>query len=110
VLQPWPVKGTLNPRFIIHGIADMHDARTISPIRSSSRRATARTRSRDIIPRNVRVSEPVLPASRCWSTISNASGSELSAVATEIIQREKELIAGTRSQMARRAGQQHARP
>src|SRR6266496_3741975 len=93
------VKSTLNPELMIHGmVLTMHDARNnlsnqvVADVRANSKQKVYDT----IIPRNVRVSEapsygkPVLVYDlKCVGSYANER------LATEIIQREKELMANS---------------
>jgi chromosome partitioning protein len=91
------VKATLNPALIIHGIVlTMHDARNnlsnqvVTDVRQNSGQKVYDT----IIPRNVRVSEAPSFGKPVLVYDLKCVGSEAYLrLATEIIQREKELIA-----------------
>jgi chromosome partitioning protein len=91
------VKGTLNPLLTIHGIVlTMHDARNnlsnqvVADVRANSTHKVYDT----IIPRNVRVSEAPSYGKPVLVYDLKCVGSEAYLrLATEIIQREKELIA-----------------
>ena len=91
------VKSTLNPQLIIHGIVlTMHDARNnlsnqvVADVRANSGQKVYDT----IIPRNVRVSEAPSYGKPVLVYDLKCVGSEAYLrLATEIIQREKELIA-----------------
>ncbi len=106
------VKSTLNPDLIIHGIVlTMHDARNnlsnqvVADVRANSKEKVYDT----IIPRNVRVSEAPSYGKPVLVYDLKCVGSEAYLrLATEIIQREKELI-GTTSHAddAAVADQQH---
>src|SRR5262245_22597259 len=92
------VKSTLNPDLMIHGIVlTMHDARNnlsnqvVADVRANSKQKVYDT----IIPRNVRVSEAPSYGKPVLVYDLKCVGSEAYLrLATEIIQREKELIAG----------------
>jgi len=92
------VKSTLNPGLTIHGIVlTMHDARNnlsnqvVADVRQNSREKVYDT----IIPRNVRVSEAPSYGKPVLVYDLKCVGSEAYLrLATEIIQREKELLAG----------------
>jgi chromosome partitioning protein len=92
------VKSTLNPDLVIHGIVlTMHDARNnlsnqvVADVRANSKEKVYDT----IIPRNVRVSEAPSYGKPVLVYDLKCVGSEAYLrLATEIIQREKELIAG----------------
>jgi chromosome partitioning protein len=92
------VKSTLNPDLIIHGIVlTMHDARNnlsnqvVADVRANSKEKVYDT----IIPRNVRVSEAPSYGKPVLVYDLKCVGSEAYLrLATEIIQREKELIGG----------------
>jgi chromosome partitioning protein len=92
------VKSSLNPDLVIHGIVlTMHDARNnlsnqvVADVRANSREKVYDT----IIPRNVRVSEAPSYGKPVLVYDLKCVGSEAYLrLATEIIQREKELIAG----------------
>jgi chromosome partitioning protein len=94
------VKSTLNPQLIIHGIVlTMHDARNnlsnqvVADVRANSGQKVYDT----IIPRNVRVSEAPSYGKPVLVYDLKCVGSEAYLrLATEIIQREKELIATVR--------------
>jgi chromosome partitioning protein len=94
------VKSTLNPQLIIHGIVlTMHDARNnlsnqvVADVRANSGQKVYDT----IIPRNVRVSEAPSYGKPVLVYDLKCVGSEAYLrLATEIIQREKELIATAR--------------
>jgi chromosome partitioning protein len=91
------VKSTLNPDLMIHGIVlTMHDARNnlsnqvVADVRANSQHKVYDT----IIPRNVRVSEAPSYGKPVLVYDLKCVGSEAYLrLATEIIQREKELIA-----------------
>ena len=91
------VKSTLNPDLVIHGIVlTMHDARNnlsnqvVADVRQNSNQKVYDT----IIPRNVRVSEAPSYGKPVLVYDLKCVGSEAYLrLATEIIQREKELIA-----------------
>jgi chromosome partitioning protein len=91
------VKSTLNPDLMIHGIVlTMHDARNnlsnqvVADVRQNSNQKVYET----IIPRNVRVSEAPSYGKPVLVYDLKCVGSEAYLrLATEIIQREKELIA-----------------
>jgi chromosome partitioning protein len=91
------VKATLNPQLTIHGIVlTMHDARNnlsnqvVADVRANSKDKVYDT----IIPRNVRVSEAPSYGKPVLVYDLKCVGSEAYLrLATEIIQREKELIA-----------------
>jgi chromosome partitioning protein len=91
------VKSTLNPDLMIHGIVlTMHDARNnlsnqvVADVRANSKHKVYDT----IIPRNVRVSEAPSYGKPVLVYDLKCVGSEAYLrLATEIIQREKELIA-----------------
>jgi chromosome partitioning protein len=91
------VKSTLNPDLMIHGIVlTMHDARNnlsnqvVADVRQNSKQKVYDT----IIPRNVRVSEAPSYGKPVLVYDLKCVGSEAYLrLATEIIQREKELIA-----------------
>ena len=93
------VKSTLNPDLMIHGIVlTMHDARNnlsnqvVADVRQNSNQKVYDT----IIPRNVRVSEAPSYGKPVLVYDLKCVGSEAYLrLATEIIQREKELIAGS---------------
>jgi chromosome partitioning protein len=90
------VKATLNPQLTIHGIVlTMHDARNnlsnqvVADVRANSRQKVYDT----VIPRNVRVSEAPSYGKPVLVYDLKCVGSEAYLrLATEIIQREKELI------------------
>ena len=92
------VKSTLNPELTIHGIVlTMHDARNnlsnqvVADVRQNMREKVYDT----IIPRNVRVSEAPSYGKPVLVYDLKCVGSEAYLrLATEIIQREKELLAG----------------
>ena len=92
------VKSSLNPDLVIHGIVlTMHDARNnlsnqvVADVRANSKEKVYDT----IIPRNVRVSEAPSYGKPVLVYDLKCVGSEAYLrLATEIIQREKELIAG----------------
>src|SRR6266446_6068842 len=92
------VKSTLNPQLTIHGIVlTMHDARNnlsnqvVADVRQNSGEKVYDT----IIPRNVRVSEAPSYGKPVLVYDLKCVGSEAYLrLATEIIQREKELLAG----------------
>jgi chromosome partitioning protein len=91
------VKSTLNPDLVVHGIVlTMHDARNnlsnqvVADVRQNSGQKVYDT----VIPRNVRVSEAPSYGKPVLVYDLKCSGSEAYLrLATEIIQREKELIA-----------------
>ena len=91
------MKSTLNPDLMIHGIVlTMHDARNnlsnqvVADVRQNSNQKVYDT----IIPRNVRVSEAPSYGKPVLVYDLKCVGSEAYLrLATEIIQREKELIA-----------------
>ena len=93
------VKSTLNPGLTIHGIVlTMHDARNnlsnqvVADVRANSKEKVYAT----IIPRNVRVSEAPSYGKPVLVYDLKCVGSEAYLrLATEIIQREKELLAGS---------------
>jgi chromosome partitioning protein len=93
------VKSTLNPELLIHGIVlTMHDARNnlsnqvVADVRANSKQKVYDT----IIPRNVRVSEAPSYGKPVLVYDLKCVGSEAYLrLATEIIQREKELIANS---------------
>ena len=93
------VKSALNPALVIHGIVlTMHDARNnlsnqvVADVRANSKEKVYAT----IIPRNVRVSEAPSYGKPVLVYDLKCVGSEAYLrLATEIIQREKELIAGS---------------
>ena len=95
------VKSTLNPGLTIHGIVlTMHDARNnlsnqvVADVRQNSREKVYDT----IIPRNVRVSEAPSYGKPVLVYDLKCVGSEAYLrLATEIIQRERELLAGSAS-------------
>jgi chromosome partitioning protein len=105
------VKTTLNPDLIIHGIVlTMHDARNnlsnqvVIDVRANSKDKVYET----IIPRNVRVSEAPSYGKPVLVYDLKCVGSEAYLrLATEIIQREKELIAGAPQNGPMGSGQQH---
>src|SRR5215210_362864 len=106
------VKTTLNPGLSIHGIVlTMHDARNnlsnqvVADVRENSNQKVYET----IIPRNVRVSEAPSYGKPVLVYDLKCVGSEAYLrLATEIIQREKELIARTLPEDgAMNSGQQH---
>ncbi len=106
------VKSTLNPQLMIHGIVlTMHDARNnlsnqvVADVRANSKEKVYDT----IIPRNVRVSEAPSYGKPVLVYDLKCVGSEAYLrLATEIIQREKELIARPpRPQDAIESDQQH---
>ncbi len=92
------VKASLNPDLLIHGIVlTMHDARNnlsnqvVADVRANSREKVYDT----VIPRNVRVSEAPSYGKPVLVYDLKCVGSEAYLrLATEIIAREKELIAG----------------
>jgi chromosome partitioning protein len=92
------VKSTLNPDLMIHGIVlTMHDSRNnlsnqvVADVRANSKQKVYDT----VIPRNVRVSEAPSYGKPVLVYDLKCVGSEAYLrLATEIIQREKELIAG----------------
>jgi chromosome partitioning protein len=108
------VKSALNPTLVIHGIVlTMHDARNnlsnqvVADVRANSKENVYAT----IIPRNVRVSEAPSYGKPVLVYDLKCVGSEAYLrLATEIIQREKELIAGASHAMGASASgdQQHA--
>jgi chromosome partitioning protein len=93
------VKSTLNPALTIHGIVlTMHDARNnlsnqvVADVRQNSREKVYDT----IIPRNVRVSEAPSYGKPVLVYDLKCVGSEAYLrLATEIIQRERELLAAS---------------
>src|SRR5438132_1030928 len=93
------VKSTLNPELMIHGIVlTMHDARNnlsnqvVADVRANSKQKVYDT----IIPRNVRVSEAPSYGKPVLVYDLKCVGSEAYLrLATEIIQREKELMANS---------------
>jgi chromosome partitioning protein len=95
------VKSALNPALIIHGIVlTMHDARNnlsnqvVADVRANSNEKVYST----VIPRNVRVSEAPSYGKPVLVYDLKCVGSEAYLrLATEIIQRERELIGGPRS-------------
>ena len=101
------VKSTLNPELIIHGIVlTMHDARNnlsnqvVADVRQNSGEKVYDT----VIPRNVRVSEAPSYGKPVLVYDLKCVGSEAYLrLATEIIQREKELIARLDAGERRRA-------
>src|SRR5215468_7681981 len=104
------VKSTLNPELMIHGIVlTMHDARNnlsnqvVADVRANSKQKVYDT----IIPRNVRVSEAPSYGKPVLVYDLKCVGSEAYLrLATEIIQREKELIANVpRADAAIESGQ-----
>src|SRR5262244_4574174 len=106
------VKSTLNPELMIHGIVlTMHDARNnlsnqvVADVRANSNQKVYDT----IIPRNVRVSEAPSYGKPVLVYDLKCVGSEAYLrLATEIIQREKELIANApRTDAAIESDQQH---
>jgi chromosome partitioning protein len=106
------VKSTLNPDLVIHGIVlTMHDARNnlsnqvVADVRQNSKEKVYDT----VIPRNVRVSEAPSYGKPVLVYDLKCVGSEAYLrLATEIIQREKELIAGVpRSDGMSVASEQH---
>jgi len=106
------VKSTLNPDLMIHGIVlTMHDARNnlsnqvVADVRQNSNQKVYDT----IIPRNVRVSEAPSYGKPVLVYDLKCVGSEAYLrLATEIIQREKELIARPPQQdVAIDSNQQH---
>jgi chromosome partitioning protein len=106
------VRSTLNPDLVIHGIVlTMHDARNnlsnqvVSDVRQNSGQKVYDT----VIPRNVRVSEAPSYGKPVLVYDLKCSGSEAYLrLATEIIQREKELIASApRSDSVAVANEQH---
>jgi chromosome partitioning protein len=106
------VKSTLNPDLIIHGIVlTMHDARNnlsnqvVADVRANSKEKVYDT----VIPRNVRVSEAPSYGKPVLVYDLKCVGSEAYLrLATEIIQREKELIANApRADSALVSDQQH---
>jgi chromosome partitioning protein len=104
------VKSTLNPDLMIHGIVlTMHDARNnlsnqvVADVRANSKEKVYDT----IIPRNVRVSEAPSYGKPVLVYDLKCVGSEAYLrLATEIIQREKELIASSRGNGGNDAGPQ----
>jgi len=106
------VKTTLNPNLMIHGIVlTMHDARNnlsnqvVADVRQNSNQKVYDT----VIPRNVRVSEAPSYGKPVLVYDLKCVGSEAYLrLATEIIQREKELIARPQQQDgAIESNQQH---
>jgi chromosome partitioning protein len=106
------VKSTLNPDLVIHGIVlTMHDARNnlsnqvVADVRQNSKQKVYDT----VIPRNVRVSEAPSYGKPVLVYDLKCSGSEAYLrLATEIIQREKELIASApRADSEAVANEQH---
>jgi chromosome partitioning protein len=106
------VKSTLNPDLMIHGIVlTMHDARNnlsnqvVADVRANSKEKVYDT----VIPRNVRVSEAPSYGKPVLVYDLKCVGSEAYLrLATEIIQREKELIANApRADSALVSDQQH---
>ena len=106
------VKSTLNPELMIHGIVlTMHDARNnlsnqvVADVRANSKQKVYDT----IIPRNVRVSEAPSYGKPVLVYDLKCVGSEAYLrLATEIIQREKELIANApRADATIESDQQH---
>jgi chromosome partitioning protein len=106
------VKSTLNPELMIHGIVlTMHDARNnlsnqvVADVRANSNQKVYDT----IIPRNVRVSEAPSYGKPVLVYDLKCVGSEAYLrLATEIIQREKELIANApRADATIESDQQH---
>ena len=106
------VKSTLNSDLVIHGIVlTMHDARNnlsnqvVSDVRQNSGQKVYDT----VIPRNVRVSEAPSYGKPVLVYDLKCSGSEAYLrLATEIIQREKELIASApRAESVPVASEQH---
>jgi len=93
------VKSALNPALVIHGIVlTMHDARNnlsnqvVADVREHSKEKVYTT----VIPRNVRVSEAPSYGKPVLVYDLKCVGSEAYLrLATEIIQRERELIAGS---------------
>src|SRR5262249_43498784 len=93
------IKSALNPDLIIHGIVlTMHDARNnlsnqvVADVRQHSKEKVYST----VIPRNVRVSEAPSYGKPVLVYDLKCVGSEAYLrLATEIIQREKELIASS---------------
>jgi chromosome partitioning protein len=93
------VRSALNPSLVIHGIVlTMHDARNnlsnqvVADVRAHSKEKVYTT----VIPRNVRVSEAPSHGKPVLVYDLKCVGSEAYLrLATEIIQREKELIAGS---------------
>jgi chromosome partitioning protein len=92
------VKSALNPALVVHGIVlTMHDARNnlsnqvVEDVRANSKEKVYTT----VIPRNVRVSEAPSYGKPVLVYDLKCVGSEAYLrLATEVIQREKELIAG----------------
>jgi chromosome partitioning protein len=106
------VKSTLNPELVIHGIVlTMHDARNnlsnqvVADVRQNSKQKVYDT----VIPRNVRVSEAPSYGKPVLVYDLKCVGSEAYLrLATEIIQREKELIANApRADSVSVASEQH---
>ena len=106
------VKSQLNPELTIHGIVlTMHDARNnlsnqvVADVRANSKQKVYDT----IIPRNVRVSEAPSYGKPVLVYDLKCVGSEAYLrLATEIIQREKELIAtAPRADATIESDQQH---
>ena len=106
------VKSTLNPDLVIHGIVlTMHDARNnlsnqvVADVRQNSKQKVYDT----VIPRNVRVSEAPSYGKPVLVYDLKCVGSEAYLrLATEIIQREKELIANApRADSVSVASEQH---
>jgi chromosome partitioning protein len=103
------VKSALNPALVIHGIVlTMHDARNnlsnqvVADVRQNSKEKVYDT----IIPRNVRVSEAPSYGKPVLVYDLKCVGSEAYLrLATEIIQREKELIASSTRAMGASAGE-----
>jgi chromosome partitioning protein len=107
------VKSALNPDLVIHGIVlTMHDARNnlsnqvVADVRQNSKEKVYGT----IIPRNVRVSEAPSYGKPVLVYDLKCVGSEAYLrLATEIIQREKELIASASRAIGASAGEARQR-
>jgi chromosome partitioning protein len=105
------VTSALNPALVIHGIVlTMHDARNnlsnqvVADVRQNSKEKVYDT----IIPRNVRVSEAPSYGKPVLVYDLKCVGSEAYLrLATEIIQREKELIASSTRAMGASVGEDH---
>jgi chromosome partitioning protein len=105
------VKSALNPALIIHGIVlTMHDARNnlsnqvVADVREHSKEKVYTT----VIPRNVRVSEAPSYGKPVLVYDLKCVGSEAYLrLATEIIQRERELIATSSADASVRANAEH---
>jgi chromosome partitioning protein len=105
------VKSALNPALIIHGIVlTMHDARNnlsnqvVADVREHSKEKVYAT----VIPRNVRVSEAPSYGKPVLVYDLKCVGSEAYLrLATEIIQRERELIATSSADASARANVEH---